>query len=102
MKRMNPEMLTKTGIILGMGEEADEIRQAMADLREAAVDILTLRGFLEHPGEETEGLFISAAFLENAPQPNQRVGIQQLQMPAPGRVRNRRGGPISTSSRSAP
>ena len=46
VKRLDPGMLTKTGIILGMGEEADEIRTAMADLREAAVDILTLGQYL--------------------------------------------------------
>ncbi len=45
-KRIDPSMLTKTGIILGMGEEEHEIRQAMADLREAAVDILTLGQYL--------------------------------------------------------
>lgn len=45
-KRMDPTTLTKTGIILGMGEEADEIRQAMADVREAGVDILTLGQYL--------------------------------------------------------
>jgi lipoic acid synthetase len=45
-KTMNPRGLTKTGIILGMGEEADEIRQAMADVREAGVDILTLGQYL--------------------------------------------------------
>jgi lipoic acid synthetase len=43
---LDPGMLTKTGIILGMGEEAGEIRQAMADLREASVDILTLGQYL--------------------------------------------------------
>ena len=42
MKRLDPAMLTKTGMVLGMGEEEDEIRQAISDLREAAVDILTL------------------------------------------------------------
>ncbi len=46
VKRMDASMLTKTGIILGMGEEGAEIRQAMADLREAAVDILTLGQYL--------------------------------------------------------
>lgn len=46
VKKMDPGMLTKTGIILGMGEEGQEIRQAMADLREAAVDILTLGQYL--------------------------------------------------------
>jgi len=45
-KRIGPGTLTKTGIILGMGEEAHEIRQAMADVREAAVDILTLGQYL--------------------------------------------------------
>jgi lipoic acid synthetase len=45
-KRMDPSTLTKTGIILGMGEEAHEIRQAMVDVREAGVDILTLGQYL--------------------------------------------------------
>ena len=39
-------MLTKSGMILGMGETAEEIRQAMIDLRKAAVDILTLGQYL--------------------------------------------------------
>ncbi len=45
-KRMDPGCLTKTGIILGMGEESDEVRQAMADVRKAGVDILTLGQYL--------------------------------------------------------
>ncbi len=45
-KRLNPTMLTKTGIILGMGEASHEIRQAMRDLRTAGVDILTLGQYL--------------------------------------------------------
>jgi lipoic acid synthetase len=45
-KRIRPDILTKTALILGMGEERDEIRQAMTDLREAAVDILTLGQYL--------------------------------------------------------
>jgi lipoic acid synthetase len=46
VKRMDPSMLTKTGIILGMGELEEEVYQAMRDLREAAVDILTLGQYL--------------------------------------------------------
>ena len=45
-KRINPQMLTKTGLILGMGEEFTEVTQAMTDLRAAAVDILTLGQYL--------------------------------------------------------
>jgi len=46
VKRMNPEQLTKSAIILGMGETEEEIYQTMKDLREAAVDILTLGQYL--------------------------------------------------------
>ncbi len=46
VKRLDPTMLTKSAIILGMGETEEEIRQTMADLREAAVDILTLGQYL--------------------------------------------------------
>ncbi len=45
-KRMDPGMLTKSGIILGMGETTDEIRQALEDLRKAGVDIVTLGQYL--------------------------------------------------------
>jgi lipoic acid synthetase len=46
VKRMNPAQLTKSAIILGMGETEDEIYQSMKDLREASVDILTLGQYL--------------------------------------------------------
>lgn len=46
VKRLDPGMLTKSAIILGMGETEDEILQSMKDLREAAVDILTLGQYL--------------------------------------------------------
>jgi lipoyl synthase len=46
VKRLNPQQLTKSAIILGMGETGVEIQQTMEDLREAAVDILTLGQYL--------------------------------------------------------
>jgi lipoic acid synthetase len=46
IKRMDPEMLTKSAIILGMGETEEEIYRTMRDLRDAAVDILTLGQYL--------------------------------------------------------
>ena len=45
-KRLDAGMLTKSGLILGMGETQEEIAAAMADLRKAAVDILTLGQYL--------------------------------------------------------
>jgi len=45
-KRFRPQVLTKTSIILGLGETDDEIRTTMDDLRAAHVDILTLGQYL--------------------------------------------------------
>jgi len=45
-KEIRPDAVTKTGLMLGLGEEADEIRQVMADLVENEVDILTLGQYL--------------------------------------------------------
>lgn len=40
-------LVTKTGIMLGLGEEADEVRQVMEDLRAIDVDIMTLGQYLQ-------------------------------------------------------
>jgi lipoic acid synthetase len=41
-----PRLVTKSGIILGLGEERDELLATMADLRAADVNILTLGQYL--------------------------------------------------------
>ena len=45
-KRINPNVLTKTSLILGLGETDDEIEQTMDDLIANNVDILTLGQYL--------------------------------------------------------
>ena len=45
-KALRPETATKSGIMVGLGEGALEIREAMSDLREAGCDILTLGQYL--------------------------------------------------------
>jgi lipoic acid synthetase len=45
-KRIAPDIPTKTGIILGMGETNEEIEATMRDLRAVDVDILTLGQYL--------------------------------------------------------
>ncbi|HET7874427.1 MAG TPA: lipoyl synthase [Methylomirabilota bacterium] len=45
-RRSAPELATKSGIILGLGEERDELLQTMRDLRDADVNILTLGQYL--------------------------------------------------------
>lgn len=45
-KRIAPDIPTKTGIILGMGETNEEVVEVMKDLRAVDVDILTLGQYL--------------------------------------------------------
>ncbi|MGZ8578004.1 MAG: lipoyl synthase [Actinomycetota bacterium] len=46
-KRHRPEVITKSNLILGMGEIPDEVPQAMADLHDSGVDILTMGQYLQ-------------------------------------------------------
>jgi lipoic acid synthetase len=45
-KQLNPEGLTKSGLIVGMGETTDEVLAALADLRAVGVDIITIGQYL--------------------------------------------------------
>ena len=49
-RQMRPDGLTKSGIILGMGEEWDEVVVCMRDLRRSDVNILTLGQYLRPSG----------------------------------------------------
>jgi lipoic acid synthetase len=46
-KAMAPWTYTKSGIMVGLGETDEEVRQAMADLRSVDCDILTLGQYLQ-------------------------------------------------------
>jgi lipoyl synthase len=45
-KELDPGVVTKSGMMLGVGEELDETREAMRHLREAGCDVLTLGQYL--------------------------------------------------------
>ncbi len=46
-KQLDPEVLTKSGIMLGLGETLDEVHDVMRDLRSWGVEILTLGQYLQ-------------------------------------------------------
>ena len=46
-RQMDPDVLTKSGIMLGLGETLDEVREVMRDLRAWGVDILTIGQYLQ-------------------------------------------------------
>ena len=46
-KKLDPEVLTKSGIMVGLGEELEEVKAVMRDQRSWGVDILTLGQYLQ-------------------------------------------------------
>ena len=46
-KQLDPSVFTKSGIMVGLGEERDEVLQLMDDLRTAEVDFLTIGQYLQ-------------------------------------------------------
>ncbi len=46
-KRMRPDAVTKSGLMLGLGETEDEVTATMRDLREAGCDLLTIGQYLQ-------------------------------------------------------
>jgi lipoic acid synthetase len=47
VKEIDPTMFTKSGIMVGLGEERNEVMQVMDDLRTAGVDFLTIGQYLQ-------------------------------------------------------
>ena len=46
MKRRAPELVTKAGLMLGIGETVEELFDVLADLRDIRCDVLTLGQYL--------------------------------------------------------
>lgn len=47
VKELDPAMFTKSGIMVGLGEDAQSVRQVMDDMRSADVDFLTIGQYLQ-------------------------------------------------------
>ncbi|MGC6518014.1 MAG: lipoyl synthase [Candidatus Puniceispirillaceae bacterium] len=47
VKRLDPSIFTKSGIMVGLGEEDGEVSQLMDDLRSADVDFMTIGQYLQ-------------------------------------------------------
>jgi lipoic acid synthetase len=61
-RRHRPDVLTKSGLMVGLGETADEVRQLLRDLRAAGTDVATIGQYLQ----PTRRNLPVAAFIEPA------------------------------------
>ncbi|MGB9700740.1 MAG: lipoyl synthase [Thermodesulfobacteriota bacterium] len=51
VKEIDPSKITKSGIMLGLGESREEILEVMKDLRQVSCDLLTLGQYLQPSGK---------------------------------------------------
>jgi len=54
VKELDPTMFTKSGIMVGLGEEREQVLQLMDDLRSAEVDFLTIGQYLQPTRKHAE------------------------------------------------
>src|SRR5206468_9428337 len=97
VKRRAPEVVTKSGLMLGLGETTEELLEVLADLRAAGCDTLTLGQYLaptlKHipvvryvPPEEFDALAVlarSLGFAQVASGPFVRSSYHAEEMAAP-------------------
>ncbi len=51
VRRLRPDMIIKSGLMVGLGETLDEIRRTFADLRSAGCDVVTVGQYLQPAGQ---------------------------------------------------
>ena len=54
VKELDPEIFTKSGIMVGLGEEEVEVLQVMDDMRSADIDFMTIGQYLQPTKRHTE------------------------------------------------
>ena len=79
-KRLAAGIPTKSGLMLGLGEDPEEIRQSMRDLREHEVDILTLGQYLQpSPRHLPVRRFVSPGEFDEYRQLGQDLGFSHVE-----------------------
>lgn len=75
-KRRYPDMLTKSGIMVGLGETDDEILQVMQDMRDHDVDMLTIGQYLQpSPGHLPVLRYVELAQFDRYTAAAQKMGF---------------------------
>ncbi len=54
VKRIAPDIMTKSGIMLGLGENEEEVKSVITDLKNAGCDILTIGQYLPPSSEHAQ------------------------------------------------
>ncbi|MFM7426697.1 MAG: lipoyl synthase [Elainella sp.] len=78
-RQLAPQVYTKSGIMVGLGETSDEVEQTMHDLRQADCDILTIGQYLQPSAKHLDvQTFITPAQFESWRQLGESMGFLQV------------------------
>lgn len=79
-KQANPEGLTKSGLIVGMGETETEVMGALADLRAVGVDIITIGQYLRPTSRHRPiHRYVEPAEFERYREFGERIGLPHVE-----------------------
>src|SRR5262245_33891589 len=79
VKRRDPALLTKTGLMLGLGETVDELFDVLADVRSVGCDILTLGQYLAPTLKHIPvARFVTPREFDNIAAVARRLGFRQV------------------------
>lgn len=79
VKEIDPEKITKSGLMLGLGEEKDEVLRVMADLRGVSCDLLTLGQYLRPSGRHHPVIrYVPPEEFEELRQEGEKMGFKAV------------------------
>ncbi|HEY7165118.1 MAG TPA: lipoyl synthase [Candidatus Binatia bacterium] len=79
-KEMRPELLTKTGMMLGVGEIREEVIAALHELRKNEVDIVTLGQYLQpSPQQLKVDRYLTPAEFDDLKAEAEKVGFRHVE-----------------------
>jgi lipoic acid synthetase len=79
-KEMRPELLTKSGLMLGVGETRAEVMTTLEDLRQAGCDIVTLGQYLQpSTGQLEVERYVTPAEFDDYRQEAQKLGFRHVE-----------------------
>jgi lipoic acid synthetase len=79
VKEINPGKISKSGLMLGLGEEKEEVLQVMADLCAVSCDLLTLGQYLRPSGKHHPVVrYVPPEEFEELRQEGEKMGFQAV------------------------
>lgn len=79
VKQFNSDLVTKSSIMVGLGESKEEVRDAMADLRGVGVDIVTIGQYLRPTKDQLPvEKFLETSYFESLKQIGGEMGFSSV------------------------